>query len=600
MLRIPPSHHRRSGIWRVLLALLVALLVAARSPLLHSWQGMATATRQPRPTPRIKTTLPPIEVNFEDLAVKAGLTAVNVFGSESRKKYILETTGNGVAVFDFDNDGRLDLFMPNGSRLEGFPEGAEPTNHLYRNLGGLRFQEVTDQAGLRRSGWAQGACVGDYDNDGFRDLFVTYYGHSVLYHNNGDGTFSDVTEKAGLWSKDVRWDTGCSFVDYDLDGRLDLVVSGYVEFDLHQVGAPGTDSNCLWKGLPVMCGPRGLPSGRTLLFHNEGGGRFNDVTTSSGFGARTGCYGFTVITSDFDNDGYPDIYVACDSSASLLYRNRRNGTFEEVGIMTGVALNEDGHEQAGMGVDIADYDEDEFSDIVKTNFSEDTPNLYHNNGDGTFTDTIWTSGLGLNTRYLGWGVHFMDVDHDGRKDLLMVNGHVYPEVDQAKMAVRYRQPRLLYWNVGKGQFIDISQGSGPAIQEAWSSRGSAVGDLDDDGALEVVINNMNARPSLLKNFGKKKNWLLTKCVGVRCNRDAIGARVYVYAGDRRLSGEVRCSSGFISQSDTRLHFGLGDDPRYERIEVQWPGGAREEFPGDTVNRIVVLKQGNGKSIARRK
>jgi len=588
----------RRGMW-VLLALSavagiilpIAHFSAPRAP-----QGMASPGRAARGAPRIQTTLPPIEVNFEDMAAQAGLTASHVSGGDKNKKYIIETTGSGVAIFDFDNDGRMDIFLVNGTRLEGFPKGEEPTSHLYRNLGDLRFEEVTEKAGLRRSGWGHGACAGDYDNDGFRDLLVTYFGHSALYHNNGNGTFTDVTASAGLESPRVRWDTGCSFVDYDLDGKLDLAIVGYVEFDISKVPAPGTTGNCQWKGIAVMCGPRGLPAGRNLLYHNEGGGRFRDVSASSGFGRPQGRYGFTVIASDFDNDGYPDLYVACDSTPSLLYRNKRDGTFEEMGVRSGAALNEDGQEQAGMGVDVADYDEDGHFDMVKTNFSDDTPNLYHNNGDGTFTDSVYLSGLSAHTQFLGWGVHFIDVDHDGRKEVLMINGHVYPEVEQAGPQVRYRQPRLLYWNVGKGQFVDISERSGSGIRQAWCSRGSAVADLDNDGSLEVVINNMGERPSLLKNSGKRKNWLELQLVGVRSNRDAVGARAYVYAGERRLSGEVRTGSGYLSQSDPRLHFGLGDDAGYQRIEVQWPGGGREVFPAGNGNRLVLLKQGAGKRV----
>ncbi len=557
-------------------------------------QGMASPGRAARGGPRIQTTLPPIEVNFEDVAVQAGLTAAHVSGGEKSKKYIIETTGSGVAIFDFDNDGRMDIFLVNGTRLEGFPKGEEPLSHLYRNLGDLRFEDVTEKAGLRRTGWGQGACAGDYDNDGFRDLLVTYFGHSVLYHNNGNGTFTDVTASAGLESPRVRWDTGCSFVDYDLDGKLDLAIAGYVEFDINKVPAPGTTGNCQWKGIAVMCGPRGLPAGRNLLYHNEGGGKFRDVSAFSGFGRPEGRYGFTVIASDFDNDGYPDLYVACDSTPSLLYRNKRDGTFEEMGVRSGAALNEDGQEQAGMGVDIADYDEDGHFDIVKTNFSDDTPNLYHNNGDGTFTDSVYLSGLSAHTQFLGWGAHFIDVDHDGRKDVLMVNGHVYPEVEQAGPQIRYRQPRLLYWNVGQGQFVDISERSGAGIRQAWCSRGSAVADLDNDGSLEVVINNMGERPSLLKNSGKKKNWLEVQLVGVRANRDAVGARAYVYVGERRLSSEIRTGSGYLSQGDARLHFGLGDHLEYQRIEVQWPGGEREVFPSGNGNRLVLLQQGTGK------
>ena len=583
---------------RTRLALAVAsglLALLCTVSLLRAFQGMATAPLPNRRAPTIQTQLPPIEVDFRDVAETAGLSANNVSGSPAHKKYILETTGQGVGIFDYDNDGLPDIFVVNATTLDG-KEAQRPTNHLYHNLGHLRFQDVTSAAGLTRSGWGQGVCMGDYDNDGFRDIFVTYYGHSVLYHNEGNGTFKDVTVEAGLLSSESRWDTGCSFVDYDLDGKLDLVITGYVYFDRDKVPEPGSNGYCQWKGLPVMCGPRGLLPGRNLLFHNEGSGKFSDVSQVSGIGKPTGCYGFTVSASDFDGDSYPDLYVACDSTPSLLYRNKRDGTFEEIGVQSGVAFNEDGQEQAGMGVAIADYDEDGYPDILKSNFSDDTPNLYHNNGDGTFEDRVYQSGVGAHTQYLGWGVHFIDADNDGRKDIIIVNGHVYPEVDGSKLPTRYKQPRLFYWNVGGGKFIDRSDRAGPGITTPNVSRGSATGDLDNDGSVEIVINNLGGRPTLLKNFGTHKNWLLTQCVGTHCNRDAIGARVFVYVGGRCVSGEVQSGTSFLSQNDARLHFGLDRDSRYDHIEVVWPGGRRERFEGGAANRVVVLKEGAGKPL----
>jgi len=569
------------------------LVLSLGVSLLHAFQGMATPPKSNRRAPAIQTNLAPIKVDFRDVADAAGLSASNVSGSPSHKKYILETTGQGVGIFDYDNDGLPDIFVVNATTLDG-AQGQQPTNHLYRNLGNLRFQDVTAAAGLMQSGWGQGVCVGDYDNDGFRDLFVTYYGHSVLYHNEGNGTFKDVTAEAGLLSTDTRWDTGCSFFDYDLDGKLDLVITGYVDFNRDKVPEPGSNGYCQWKGLPVMCGPRGLPAGHNFLFHNEGSGKFSDVSQVSGIGRATGCYGFTVSTSDFDNDGYPDLYVACDSTPSLLYRNQRNGTFEEMGVQSGVSLNEDGQEQAGMGVAVSDYDEDGHVDILKSNFGDDTPNLYHNNGDGSFEDRVYQSGLGAHTQYLGWGAHFIDADNDGRKDILIVNGHVYPQVDESKLPTRYKQPGLFYWNVGGGKFKDLSDAAGPGLTTPHVSRGSACGDLDNDGALEIVINNLGGRPTLLKNYGTHRNWLLAKCIGASCNRDAIGARVFVYIGQRRISGEVQSGTSFLSQNDARLHFGLDRDSRYDHVEVIWPGGKRERFPGGTANRIVVLKEGQGK------
>jgi len=581
---------------------IATLVVAAVALAWHpsrteGFQGVSTTVR-PAKAAHIEVTLPPIRVDFRDVAEQSGLVARNVTGGADRKKYILESTGAGVAIFDFDNDGLPDVFLVNGTTLEGKDAGEKSTSHLYRNLGGMRFEDVTAKSGLSRTGWGQGACVGDYDNDGLRDLFVTYYGHSVLYHNEGGGVFRDVTKEAGLSSEAVRWDTGCTFVDYDLDGKLDLVVTSYLDFDRSRIPEPGANSNCLWKGMPVFCGPRGLPPGRSFLFHNKGNGRFEDVSASSGIGQPAGCYGFTATASDFDNDGYPDLYIACDSRPSLLYTNRRNGTFEETGILSGAALNQDGQEQAGMGVAVADYDEDGYVDILKTNFSEDTPNLYHNSKDGSFLDEVYTAGLGVRNQFLGWGALFLDIDNDGRKDILLVNGHVFPEADRLSGGAKYREQRLLFWNVGGGKFKDLSDSAGPGISAAWSSRGAASGDLDNDGSLEVVINNFGDRPSLLKNFGTHKAWLLVQLRGVKCNRDALGARAYVFAGQRRISGEVQGGSSFLSQSDSRLHFGLGEETGYSRIEVKWPGGVTETFPGGPANRIVLLEQGKGSVQAR--
>jgi hypothetical protein len=584
-------------------AALLTLFVLASWCVLDAFQGMGSPKRPPRAVARIDTDLPAITVDFQDVAEQAGLTAVTVSGNGDRKKYILETTGTGVALFDYDDDGRVDIFIPNGTTLDapGAARIASPTGHLYRNLGALRFEDVTSRARLTQSGWGQGVCAGDYDNDGHRDLFVTYYGQSVLSHNRGNGTFEDVSDAAGLRSPTTpgaaqRWDTGCSFFDYDLDGRLDLVVTSYLEFDSAKIPEPGAGGYCQWKGIPVMCGPRGLPFARNRLFHNEGSGRFKDVSVASGIGKTKGCYAFTAVASDFDNDGYPDLYVACDSTPSLLYHNKKDGTFEEIGLLSGVALNEDGQEQGGMGVAVADYDEDGHMDIVKTNFSDDVPNVYHNNGDGTFEDRVLQSGLGGYVQHVGWGVHLADVDHDGRRDLLMINGHVYPEADQTP-EIRYRQPRLFYWHVGGGKFRDLSARAGAGISTLASSRGSAMGDLDDDGALEVVVVNMGMRPSLLKNAGPRQHWLLVRLVGVTANRDAIGARVAVHAAARRVSGEVQSGSSYISQNDARVHVGLGASGTYDRIEVSWPGGAREQFPGGKADRVVTVTQGTGSRVA---
>ncbi|HYP08709.1 MAG TPA: CRTAC1 family protein [Bryobacteraceae bacterium] len=576
----------RTLLWPLLAGLSFSAAVAA-------FQGMAVPKRPTAPVKPVETNLPPIQVNFRDMAEEAGLTAVNVSGPAENKKYILEATGNGVVIFDYDNDGLPDIYVPNATVLDDAKPQPPPTGHLYRNLGKLKFRDVTAEAGLSVTGWGQGACAADFDNDGFRDLFVTFYGQSRLFRNLGDGKFGDVTAQAGLQVKDRRWDSGCSFVDYDLDGDLDLAVTSYLDFDREKTPVPGADSRCRWKGLAVMCGPLGLPLARNRFFRNDGKGSFTDVSLASGFGNPLRCYAFTVSAADFDGDRYPDLYVACDSTPSLLYRNRRDGTFEEIGIASGAALNEDGQEQAGMGVAVADYDNDGDLDIAKTNFSDDAPNLYRNDGSNVFTDTSVRSGLAVNTQYLGWGIQFVDVDHDGLKELFMANGHVYPEVDTLKISERYRQARLLYWNVGGGKFKDISKTSGDGITQAWSSRGAAAGDLDNDGTVEIVVSNMGGRPSLLKNFGQTKHWLLVQCVGTKSNRDAVGARVMLLQGARRFTAEVLTGSSFLSQNDSRLHFGLGGDATYSGIEVLWPSGLRERFTGGAGDKLVVLKEGSG-------
>ena len=487
-------------------------------------RGVAVPKRPAKSQPDVKLNASPPKVEFQDIAAKAGLTARHVTGAQSEKKYIIETTGSGVALFDYDNDGWLDIFLVNGTTLEGFPKGQEPTNHLYHNNKNGTFTDLTEKANLARSGWGQGACVGDFDNDGYDDLFVTYWGQNALYRNNGNGTFTDVTEKAGLLHKTARWSTGCSFLDYDKDGDLDLFVANYVDFDISKTPAKGSNQYCLWKGVPVMCGPRGLPAGRNILYQNNGDGTFTDVSEKSGVAKPAGRYAFTSIVSDYDNDGWPDIYVTCDSTPNILYHNEGNGTFTDIGFISGTAVNEDGQEQAGMGVSAADYDLDGLFDLVKTNFADDTPTLYRNSGDGTFTDVTLTAQLGVNTRFLGWGTGFFDFDHDGWKDIYMVNGHVYPEVEATNANSPYKQQRLLFWNLRNGTFLDVSSQAGAGIADRRSSRGSAVGDLDNDGSLEIVVNNMNDTPSLLKNYGEKQNWILIKTVGRKSNRDGVGAR----------------------------------------------------------------------------
>jgi hypothetical protein len=532
--------------------------------------------------------------NFVDIGEKAGLTMKNVFGGVDTKKFIIETTGTGVAIFDYDNDGWPDIFIVNGTTLEGFPPGKGPTNHLYHNNRDGTFTDVTVKAGLAATGWGQGVCVGDYDNDGWDDLYLTYYGKNILYHNNGDGTFTDVSKKAGVAGTGKDWGTGCAFVDYDRDGHLDLMVANYVDFDLANAPAPGDRPSCVWKGVPVMCGPRGLPWKHNILYHNRGDGTFQDVTSKAHIDKTNGHYAFSVSTFDYDNDGWPDIFVACDSTPSILYHNNHDGTFTDVAVISGAAFNEDGREQAGMGSTIGDFNGDGRLDIFKTNFSDDTSTLYRNNGDGTFDDVTLAAGLGLHTQYLGWGTMFLDFDNDGWPDLLLVNGHVYPEVDSQHLGSNFKEPRILYHNNGNGTFSDISETAGPAITTAMSSRGLAIGDLWNDGHQSAVISNMNAPPSLLVNQARSSNhWVEFRTIGTKSNRDGIGARITVKAGSRNFVDEVRSGSSYISNNDMRVHFGLGAATKIEWVQVRWPSGLVERFEGLPVDAIHTLKEGSG-------
>jgi hypothetical protein len=534
---------------------------------------------------------------FTDVAQKAGLTTPIVFGGKDTKKYIIETTGTGAAIFDYDNDGWPDIFIVNGTTLEGFPTGEAPTNHLYRNNHDGTFTDVTVKAGLNVTGWGQGVCVGDYDNDGWEDLYVTYYGKNRLFHNQ-NGVFTEVSEKAGVAGSGKAWGTGCAWVDYDRDGHLDLMVANYVDFDLATAPAPGERPSCMWKGVPVMCGPRGLPSAKNILYHNRGDGTFEDVTTKAHIDRTDGHYAFSVSTLDFDDDGWPDIYVACDSTPSILYRNNHDGTFTDVGVTAGAAFNEDGREQAGMGSTIGDYNGDGRLDIFKTNFSDDTSTLYRNNGDGTFDDVTTAAGLGLYTKYLGWGTMFLDFDNDGWPDLLLVNGHVYPEVDKNNLGSNYEEPRILYHNLGKGTFADISPGAGPGINARASSRGLAIGDLWNDGRISAVITNLNAVPSLLVNQVRSANhWIGIRTVGTKSNGDGIGARISVTAGTRTLVDEVRSGSSYNSSSDMRVHFGLGSATKVNSVQIRWPSGLQEHFDNLPADSIHTLKEGSGTPAA---
>ena len=536
-----------------------------------------------------------LPVRFVNVAREAGLRTKTIFGSEKNNRYLLETTGCGVAFFDYDNDGWLDIFLVNGTRFESnFPKGAEPTNRLYKNNRDGTFTDVTVKAGLVRTGWGQGVCVGDYDNDGNDDLFVSYWGENALYRNNGDGTFTDIAVKAGVTTaggKLKRWNTGCAFLDYDRDGWLDLFVANYIDFDPGTVPVPESGL-CQYKGLKVACGPPGLQGGKNILFHNNRDGTFTDVSGKAGILNTTGTYGLGVLVCDFDNDGWPDIYVANDSSSSALYRNNGDGTFREIAIEAGVAFSADGKTQAGMGVAAADYDGDGRFDIVKTNFAGDTASLYRNLGDNFFEDLTYKAGLGRNTRFLGWGVGFLDFDNDGLADILLTNGHVFPEVGESNLESGYRQRKVLYRNMGDGRFADVSLDGGDGILEAVPARGCAFGDFDNDGDIDVVVNCTNDVPQLLRcDSSAGNNWLKVKLTGVKSNRSAIGARIYCKPeGGRKQMEEIRSGGSYLSQNDLRAHFGLGK-ARTADLEIRWPSGHVDRVPRAAANQVLKIVEG---------
>lgn len=534
---------------------------------------------------------------FTNIAREAGLTAVTVYGGQKTNRYLLETTGCGVALLDYDGDGWLDVFLVNGTTLEGFPPGEEPTNHLYRNRRDGTFEDVTSRAGLAASGWGQGACVGDYDNDGDDDLFVTYWGRNRLYRNNGDGTFTEVTESAGLLGSRDRWGAGCAFLDYDRDGRLDLFVANYIDFDIRTAPVPELGL-CLYKGVQVACGPPGLQGGKNLLYRNTGGGRFEDVSEPSGITRASGTYALGVSTLDFDGDGWTDVYVANDSNPSALYRNNQDGTFTDIGVEAGCAYSQDGKPQAGMGVAIADADRNGTFDIFKTNFAGDTSTLYMNSGDGFCDDRTFASGIGINTRWLGWGVGFLDLDLDGWRDLFLVNGHVYPEVEQLKTEAGYRQRKVVYRNLGAGRFEDITDRLGEPVTTPKAGRGAAFGDLDNDGDIDVVVNNVHDAPDLFRlESPAGRRWLMVKLVGTQSNRNAIGAQLMLTAGGGTQIEEVRGGGSYYSQNDFRVHFGLGTAATVDRLEVRWPSGRRETWTRIPADQILTLKEGSGDSVA---
>jgi enediyne biosynthesis protein E4 len=594
-----------AAIFRLLIRLLIRLLNCktmayglSRRTLLglfgmqaaYGW-AQGVSSRGVKAQPRAKPSGLPFHAHFVDIAAQAGLRDPVIYGGLHRKKYIIETVGCGCAFIDYDNDGWLDIFLLSGSRLEGPPAGA--INRLYHNNRDGTFTDVTERAGLGRSGWASAVTVGDYNNDGFEDLFITYWGQNALYRNNGNGTFTDVTERAGLLQKQTKWGSGCAFVDYNRDGHLDLVVANYLDLDLSKIPAPGQSANCNWKGIPVNCGPRGLPTSVPSLYRNNGNGTFTDVSVASGVVKCKGSYCMTTVAADFDNDGWPDIYIACDSTPSFLLKNNHDGTFTDIGLESGVALNEDGMEQAGMGLGIGDYNLDGNLDILKTHFADDTAVLYRNDGKGNFEDVTNAAGLGVETRYISWGAAIADLDNDGNPDLFWVTGSVYPEIETKLPNYPYKSPRIVFRSLGNGKFEELLDGAGPGITTAHASRGCAFGDFDNDGDVDMLIVNMNEPPSLLRNDMRGDGrWLKVKLVGTKSNRSAIGARVTARYGGKIQAQEVLSQSSFYSASDLRLHFGLGSADKAD-LEIRWPNGAGERLSNVAANRLIVVREGDG-------
>jgi len=544
-----------------------------------------SASEHPPPAPK------PFS-RFTDVALSAGLNKTMFYGIPEAVTYIVEEMGGGCAFFDFDNDGWMDVFILGGRRLEDIPAGA--SNRLYRNNRDGTFTDVTEKAGLLDAGWAVGVCVGDYNNDGYEDLFLTYYGQNKLYRNNGNGTFTDVTGKAGLLREGTHFGAGCTFFDYNRDGFLDLFVSNYVDIDLAHAAKPSLDvPNCNFEGVAVVCGPKGLKAPQHLLYRNNGDGTFTDVSKESGIALLRGSYGLTAVSFDVDEDGWPDLFVACDTTQSLLLLNNHDGTFREDALMRGVAISPEGLAMAGMGIGIGDYDLDGRLDIVKTHFQLQATGLYHNLGKGEFEDEARAAGLAGERTYVSWGVNIVDLDNDGLPDIFWVTGNVYAEMEKVNPKFPYKGPRVLFRNRGDGTFARMGDEAGPAINARHVSRGCAFGDFDNDGDVDILVMNQHEPPSLLRNDVPRENhWLKVRLEGTKSNRSAIGARVLVHYGGKVQAQAVLSQASYMSSNDPRLHFGLGAEKSAD-IEVYWPSGAVEKYAAQAVNRLVTILEGKG-------
>src|ERR1700691_1340235 len=565
------------------------LLAASACPFLtFPWRQVSQAADLQRAPAPIRKPFS----RFVDVGAEAGLTATTVYGGLSEDMYIIESMGGGCAFFDYDNDGWMDIFIIGGRRLESHPEGT--SNPLYKNNRDGTFTNVTEKAGLQDTGWANGVCVGDYNNDGHEDLFCTYYGQNKLYRNNGDGTFADVTKQAGLYGDSIRFGTGCTFFDYNRDGFLDLFVANYVQFDLEHAPKPSpSNPSCSYEGLAVYCGPRGMVAGSHSLYRNNGDGTFTDVSEESGIAAVHSSYALTSVAADLDEDGWPDLFVASDSTPSLLFMNQHDGTFREEGLLRGVAVSGEGREFAGMGVGVEDCTLDSHLDLFKTHFQRQPSGLYHNSGKADFEDVTVRSGIGVESRFVSWGAGIVDLDNDGYPDIFLVTGNVYPELEKVYPQLPYKSPRIIFRNLGNGAFEELVDEAGPGVSARHPSRGCAFGDFDNDGDLDIIIMNVNEPPSLLRNDAPVENhWLKIKLIGTKSNRSAIGARVVVRYGGKIQAQELASQSSYLSSNDPRLHFGLGDQSS-GNIEVRWPNGLHESFKGVAARQLVTIQEGFG-------
>jgi len=524
-----------------------------------------------------------------DVAKESGVTLLNLAGTPS-KSYIVDSTGNGAAFLDYDRDGNMDVLIVNGSSLPRFKSGGDTMVALYRNDGSGHFTDVTARSGLTRRGWGMGTCVADYDNDGFPDIYVTGLGSNVLWHNNGNGTFTATGQAASS-----GWSTGCAFGDFDRDGYVDLYVAHYLSREW-ETFEPGGERACKYMNIAIPCGPKPLKSEPDVLYRNLGNGTFADVTKAAGVSIPGGHYGFSVLFTDLDDDGWPDIYVASDSVPSLFFRNLQNGTFAEQALRSGIAVSGDGREQAGMGIDVGDYDGDGSLDLIKTHFSQDYTTIYRNLGGGLFSDVSVQAGMRLGP-HLGWGVGFVDLDNDGRLDVFVSNGHIWSDIDATGTST-YLQKKQIYWNTGGGRFREVSREVGGAVLEPKSSRGTAFGDFDNDGDIDVLVVNNDDHPTLLRNDTAGGRWITMRLEGTASNRDAIGAHVTIEAAGTRQIAEVRSGGSYLSHNDVRVHFGLGDRMKVDRLQIRWPNGRIETATDVISNQFYVAREGSGVRVGK--